>query len=291
MSDFIQWMVDALKGGSSPTVTTNLAPPLASYPSSSDADYARKYGYSEGNENQSFLDNQSMKLLGHNYTVSGQSDLFPKNNKKTQTLATPQQNIFIPESGEGKSLTELTQPGNGQTINPQDPAYSDLKGNLNNRMMQAALAANRIPIAGLGFDPNQVTVDALLKHPDVGGVYNPNTDNVYTNTDGPDSIVHESIHRGLQKLRELYPDQTKTLLDGNHSPDEELIVRHLMQEQAGDPEGKRGAYANADNAQREQGMWAYNKSYLSSDYNDSLKQLQELAIDAMKNRGKRAGPQ
>jgi hypothetical protein len=279
---YFQQIINALRGNSGPKVTTNLAPPLSSYPSSADADYARQYGFSENSPNQAFLDNKAARVLGQN-VLFGTSDLSPKKNKNE-----PLPQIFIPNDAYGQSLTKLTQPGISQVINPQDSKYSDLKGILNNRVMQAALAVNRNPIAAVGFDPDKITMDVMTKNPTYGGAYNKETDRAYTNFAPEDAIAHESTHRGLQKLRELYPKQTEVLMGSKNSPIEELIVRRLMQTLAGDPEKSIGA---GSDEQRKQAIMAYKRSSLAPEYNKSLEKLQELAIEAMKNRGKRAGPQ
>ena len=52
----------------------------------------------------------------------------------------------------------------------------------------------------------------------------------------PSAIVHESMHRGIAKLRQD-PEVAKLL---NNLPSEELLVRYLMATQAGDPEKTGG---------------------------------------------------
>lgn len=111
-----------------------------------------------------------------------------------------------------------------------------------------AEVANRVPIAAVGFDPrffginygNQLGTSSggMLR-----GFYAPQDDvGVIVQDNTPDeapqsTLVHESIHRGIQLLRNegylanLPNDILKTLLD-----DEENLVRVVMMTRAGDPE-------------------------------------------------------
>lgn len=281
---YFSQIVNALRGGpSAPTVTTNLAPPLAQYPTQHDADYARNYGFGDNGVNEEYLNNQKARVLGlTNVDVPRVMNISTaKQAIKNNTVPKPTES-FVPMSGEGMNIPTAIQ--NSQVVDlNKNP---EVQGKLTNTMMRAALAANRSPIAAVGFDPSKVVIDSLIQHPTLGGAFSPKMDGIYTALQPDDSVVHESTHRGLQKLREQYPDQTNKLMGSMNSPDEETVVRWLMHSAGGDPEGNAG---DMDAKQRQHAIDVYKMPYTG--YKDSLNQLQELAIDAMKNRGKRAGPQ
>lgn len=253
---YIGQVLNWLHGSQPPTVNT--APPLSSYPSRDDADYARHYGFSNGNEQQGYLDNQKARVLGY---------------------TSPETKMFKPASGVGLGIAEAINPAINQVVTPSAAGVPD------NTMMRAALAANRSPIAALGFDPDKVVLDTQTKRPTFGGAYVPSKDTIYSATNPDDSVVHESTHRGLEKLREQFPE-ARSLLSSPNSPDEETVVRWLMKNQAGDPEGNQGPI---DAKQRQFAIDTYGMPY--TDYKGNLDKLQELAIQAMKDRGKRVGPQ
>lgn len=274
---YFSQIISALRGNSSPQVNTTLAPPLAQYPTQHDADYARNYGFGDNSINEDYLNNSKARVLGFPVPVSE-----PVKGKKPAS-----REVFVPASGVGSGGAELLNPENSSVVDLNQTSNSSLQGQLTNTMMRAALAANRNPISALGFDPSKVVVDSLVQNPTVGGFYRRKDDGIYSSLSPDDSIVHESTHRGLQKLREQYPDKAEALLGRGKSPDEESVVRWLMHSLAGDPEGRNGT---VDAKQRQHALDLYNSPY-HVDYNENLSQLQELAIDAMKNRGKRAGPQ
>lgn len=265
-----------LKGAPpNPQLGLETAPPLAQYPTQHDADYARNYGFADNNINESYLNNQKARVLGLDFPNRTKND---KNNT-----------LFIPASAAGNDGPTLLSDQNSKEIDlNKDPK---LQGNLNNMFMQAALSANRSPIAAVGFDPSKVVVDSLIQKPNILGLYRPDADKMYTAINPQDAVVHESTHRGIQKLRDQYPDKVDPIM--KRLPDEEMVVRWLMQSKAGDPEGLID-YANADKEQRKSAMTLFNpKVYpITAPRNhQDLNQLEELAIEHMKGRGKRAGPQ
>jgi hypothetical protein len=290
-----------LRGGdSTPTPTTvNLAPPLASYPSSDDADFARQSGFSQGSPNAAFLDNSTARVLGHELPIKR----FDPNYVKalhTNPNAKPgfsNDTMFLPDIGIGKSLKSISEAAD----NPAMSGQADLtkQGNLgiaeslHNVTMRAALAANRIPVAAVGFDPNRVAFDVLAGDKgNVAGAYSPIKDSIYANADpkDPSTVVHESIHRGMEKLRQNYPDQMTGIQ--NHLPDEEMVVRYLMQSGAGNPES--ASTGNISIAQQRNAANLFDTSQypnMAGVHQKALDQMKELAIQAMKDRGKRAGPQ
>lgn len=102
------------------------------------------------------------------------------------------------------------------------------------------LASKQSALAGLGFDPHNMTVSPFSKAQlNVGGLYTPDTDTMwYDKQRYPNSVVHESMHRGFQQLRNA--DMLPSVVNGNN---EEYLVRALMQKHFGDLEAKSGSDA------------------------------------------------
>lgn len=284
---YFSQMLNALRSTPSygpPNVTTDLAPPLPAYPSQHDADYARNYGFGTNSINEDYLNNNRARVLGQNMTV---------NEPTKKGTSSASREVFLPASGAGSDSSGVTDPKNSVDVNlNKNP---ELQGNLRNVMMQAALAANRSPIAAMGFDPSRVVVDSMIKKPNIAGLYRPDFDMQYTALDPDDAIVHESTHRGLQKLREKYPaeaDSAMSKLGAKGSNlSEELVVRWLMASKAGDPEGNAGSI---DKKQRELGIQTFDpKEYPinATARREALNQLEELAIKDRLTRSRRSGPQ
>ena len=256
-----------------PSLGLEAAPALPAYPSSHDADYARNYGFGDNSVNEDYLNNNKARVLGVTQT-------FQEPTKKGKGSTTRE--MFLPVSGAGSNGKTLMNDVNSADIDlNKDPR---MQGQMRNVMMQAALAANRSPIAAMGFDPSRVVMDTEIKNPNVGGLYRPGEDRMYVPLPLHDSIVHESTHRGLTKLREKYPDQV-TAIAGNISPNnEEMVVRWLMNSRAGDPEGFGG---KGDARQRQEAidMFANKKNQ------EVVRKLEELAIQDRLTRSRRSGPQ
>lgn len=102
---------------------------------------------------------------------------------------------------------------------------------------KAALATNRSALASLGFDPSKAALDFNMgPHATIYGAYSPKTDEIYSNALHPSNIVHESIHRGMEHLKNSpYWKSEFGYLDP------EMVVRHLMKTKMGDPETVVGA--------------------------------------------------
>lgn len=273
--------LDAVLGwlrGAQPTPSLGLekAPPLASYPSQADADYARNYGFGDNNINEDYLNNNKADILGMKQTFKVPVD------KKTSVT----RELLIPESGAGKMGKTVTSPDMAMPVDLN--ANPKIQGNLRNVMMEAALAANRSPIAATGFDPSRVTMDTVIQNPSVGGIYRPDNDRMYVPEATHEGIVHESTHRGIQKLLEKYPEASNLM---DRLPPEELVVRWLMHSKGGDPEGKAG---EIDARQRQQGINAFNSTLwpsVTKENQEALRQLEELAIKDRLTRSRRSGPQ
>jgi len=136
-----------------------------------------------------------------------------------------------------KDFMELRSAFNNDTagklgLQAVDPAMAD-------RLYSAWLAAQSSPTAAVGYDPRQfatappaVTQGRQLN---MGGTYTPSTDQIMSTGQYDSTLVHESIHRGVQKLREagLMPDSAAKY-------SEENLTRALMHKYFGGVEQGRG---------------------------------------------------
>jgi hypothetical protein len=269
--------------GPTPTPSLGLekAPPLASYPSQHDADYARNYGFADNSINEDYLNNNKARVLGQT---------IPELEPATKKQVAKKRELFLPASGDNSSTTELTDPQNSTVVDLNKGNSSngnELQGNLTNVMMRAGLAANRSPITAVGFDPSKVIVDSLIQKPAYAGLYSAKRDTAYSALSPDDAVAHESTHRGIQKLREFYPAKADEILA--KLPDGEMIVRWLMKTKAGDPENQPWDVQQKNEASE---LFGKPDHWISNARNvKALNDLEELAIYHMKGRGKRAGPQ
>lgn len=272
-----------------PSLGMEKAPPLSQYPTEADANYARDQGYGYGSGSEPFLNNEATRVMGRNVP----NIVFDKGKPK------PTKPIFMPEDTMSfmRDLPDRSADGLATAVN--EPGKSDvLRGPDNaphaNVMMRAALASNRSPIAALGFDPDKVVLDSKSegKKFTLGGAYlpqpNSTADNMYVNMSAPDgsTIVHESTHRGFQKLRDANPDKVKDIFKEGVMPSEEMVVRWLMAKNAGDPE-KQDPEAKLGLQQRQESVDAFTKPPMPSlvaKRGNALNQLEELAAETIKNR-------
>jgi hypothetical protein len=116
--------------------------------------------------------------------------------------------------------------------NPGAPPQS-----VSDNLAAAYLASRRSALAALGFDPRHMAIGALASPPNftVGGQYDPSQDRVVSTGVYPSTSVHESMHRGIQMLRDagmVTPDMEKL--------SEEAVVRGQMARNYGDVEVGRG---------------------------------------------------
>lgn len=156
-----------------------------------------------------------------------------------------------------------------------------------------ALAANRNPIAALGFDPRafNVTPDQpKALNTTAVGLYNQQADHGWANESSPTGMLHESIHRGLEFLRQNSPEANSII---NSMPDEEYIVRWMMQKYAGNPEPGEAAKAAKvfGNKGVPIGQQQINRANMMFKHDPSLnKKLVKLIRIAQQIIGKRGGP-
>jgi hypothetical protein len=280
LSSVVNWLTGSAEAKPTPTQET-LAPPLANYPTTMDADYARKYGYGYNSPSEPYLNNKMAHLLGEKerWNVGKGYD----------------SSHYYADKSAGKSAQYLTSPANGVDVDltKRDPLNPDLRGVMDNTYMRAALAANRSPVASIGYDPTKFNVDPYSGPLSIGGMYTSNNDQGWSGVAPTDNLVHESTHRGMELLRRAYPEEVKKL----KLPPEEMVVRYLMQSKAGNPEWEAAeTYKNAlgvdsslGEQQQMQAKQMFNDPYVGKEYQKNLNDLNELAIRYHKERNPR-GP-
>lgn len=200
--------------------------PMASFPSHEDADFANKYDYGYGRRTEPYMENKLARVLG----AQG-------------ALNTPFQPRSLFELGLGpdQGAAVAAHPPNFTNVDLNDPKNASTAAGLKDTYARAALAANRDPIASLGFDPSKMTADLGAKGSavNVSGSYLPSKDSIWfsanddRNSNIPSTPVHESLHRGLNMLRD---DPRGADAYNQLGVPEEYVVRYLMAKQMADPE-------------------------------------------------------
>lgn len=164
----------------------------------------------------------------------------------------------------GKDLDELTDEKSSQIVK-SNPGLAEVYA-------KAALASNRIPLAAVGFNPDKTALIDSQDKFNLGGAYTPSKDRMFAVAGSTSSIVHESMHRGMNELRTKYPKETGEIYKS--LPNEEMVVRYLMATQAGNPEEGRG---KAGDEQIKQANWNFEKSSLSERNKKALEDLTRLS--------------
>jgi hypothetical protein len=250
-----------ITGGDATRVSETKAPPLSGYPSQDDAREALKYGFGYGTGNEPYIESHRARIMG--------------DTKGKQFKARSAAGMMIDDA-----IKAVDDPQLAKMLDLDKVSNWGLKEKLGTTFAQAALAANRNPIATLGFDPSRTVMDVVMKGANIGGAYEAKRDAIYANIDSvdPSSVLHESIHRGLEKLRQKSPEAAELIKSMGA---EEYTVRYLMYKYAGDPEGKSG---DIDAKQRKSGIWAFDEN--SGDWTGknrkSMDKLLEIAADLHK---------
>jgi hypothetical protein len=235
-----------LKGGSAPSTPepqgkTYTSSPRLNYPTSDDVDFARKYDYSYGQPWAPEFEGKSARLL------AGSPESVPM------------------------PATVMGAPKPLDTLVPQAAPLKDVYA-------KAALAAEGSPLAKLGFDPNRMALD-LSRDPrkvNIEGRYRPATDEIYANARLPDVLVHESMHRGIQKLQNspFWQKEFDPMVEGLNN---EMMVRHLMQSKMGDPEAAIDSWAPVAKQQRSDASYLFNKSHYADQRQQTLNKMEDAA--------------
>jgi hypothetical protein len=201
---------DWLFGTAKPEVEP--APPLKNFPTREDADFARKSGAFYGTAIDPFARGQSAMFLSD---AEG------------------------PASGEGIEIGDLVDPRFSHRF---DPAVAANGRYTADSYARSALAANRSAVSTLGMDPRKFAMDPVLdaEKMTLGGVYSPETDAGFVipgpSADAASTLAHESIHRGLQQLRNSGNLPAFSSERAEPRTEEEALVRLIMQKYMGDPE-------------------------------------------------------
>jgi hypothetical protein len=151
-----------------------------------------------------------------------------------------------------------------------------------NRILNNWQAAQKSPVAALGFDP-RVTVHS----PNTGekltlaGSYNPTNDTLWYHRAHEDAVVHESMHRGIELLRKAneLPETFKDYV-ASHSNGEEYVVRAMKEKYFGDIE--KTLEGVDGNAQVEEAKWRmahpmYQGKNGEGDFNTMITDLEHAA--------------
>lgn len=136
------------------------------------------------------------------------------------------------------------------------------------------VASRRNWISTLGFDPDKFAFDRGDTPKSIGGAYDEKKDvGFITNTRNPETLVHESIHRGLKVLSDngdLSIDE-KALIRGFN----EDIVRYIVAKDMGDPQFGIGEIGQE---QREAAIKAFEKE--TPQFKKILKSIEDKAAAA-----------
>lgn len=213
-------------GGSSESSYTP-APPMETYPTPDDAENARSVENSYGSGNEA-------------YTEGRQAHVLSAKDAKDESTQTRRPIGLDDLRWAEKRNAVVVNPDSGGNVEGT-PATAEL-------YEKAQLAINRSPIAALGYDPRHINLDVKSpKDMNIVGLYSPGSDQLWANAHYPDVVVHESVHRGLEKLRQAKDDDDKPIVPkelwSKLPDDEEYIVRYIMARHMGDPE-KGGGPSN-----------------------------------------------
>jgi len=243
---------------------------MGSYPSAEDAEFARQSGFGYGTPLEPYVQGQRARVIGQPGFEDGRPTFAPGTGRDMR-----------PNDAAAMAVDE----SQSRNLDLTAPANAAMAPSVGTTLAQAALAANRMPIAALGFDPDRIGLDTRINNPNIAGSYSGKSDSIFStlNERYPSTPVHESIHRGLEQLRKdpALSDAFKTL------PPEEMIVRYLMATQAGNPEEGRG---KTSDTQRKNAMDIFNNLIMKSTYQKHLDDLDKAASAAYVARQPKMGP-
>jgi hypothetical protein len=215
-------ILDRIKSFWQGTKEYEKAPSLSAYPSEQEAFSAKRAGFGYESPYERYMTGDVARILG----IDSKSN-------------------FTPVSASGLTAHQAAITGTSKfSKNIELQNNPEAKIAMRDTYMRAALAANRIPIAALGFDPSRTAMDIKIgSEPSLSGAYSPSRDSMYVAAlaHHGSAAVHESVHRGLELLRKTRPDLKEAF---DRLPDEESVVRYLMATQSGDPEKGVGDIAD-----------------------------------------------
>jgi hypothetical protein len=153
------------------------------------------------------------------------------------------------------------------------------------KIEQGWIAAQKSAIAAIGFDPRRIIeTDPKGKKLTIGGMYRPKDDMVWTGDGEPSTVIHESFHRGIEKVR-----KAGGLKDLRYQ--EEDIVRGLMLRHFGGVEYDPAA--NVGNKQVDKARELFGRPTLTrkgSDFQQELDRIEDAAAEYARAQKPRGGP-
>lgn len=168
-----------------------------------------------------------------------------------QTYGTPMAGFTVPgakvaQTGVGNVIgygsEDVLRSAKLQELSPED----------RDAFLQNYIAAQKHPVSAIGYDPRSITYTPKRGNIELTkeGFYKPSEDSIWYYGKNQDTAVHESIHRGVKKLKDagMLPESfSKSAMS------EETLTRLLMLKNFGDIE----VQPNADlgNEQIEQARW------------------------------------
>ena len=116
--------------------------------------------------------------------------------------------------------------------NADSPATRAVPKDLSRAFGQAGLAIKKSAVATLGFDPREI-ITHIDKNANLtaAGFYDPEGDRMWVDPNYTTTLVHESIHRGLEIVRNRFEDGQIPHLSPR---DEEYLVRRMMMKYYGE---------------------------------------------------------
>lgn len=211
-----------------------LAPGNTPFPTTEDVEFARRAGafYATPGEREAM--NQGGRLIGD----------FERQRLPGTTLrgAAAYRDEFVPLGGyqlstQGQTLPKVAEQNARWVDFANQPA---IKYMLDDAYAKAQLATNRNAFATLGYDPGHLSMDVVMRNANIAGMMSPVDpgDPMYANMTGnfAATLVHEAMHRGMQKLKESKPVEYYNLRRKFDLIDDESVVRYLMATQMGDVE-------------------------------------------------------
>jgi hypothetical protein len=249
------------------------AQPTPGYPTDEEAEFAKKSGFEYGSPFAEEIGGRSARVLGR------VGDIY--SGERGAPLEKSFGRKFIPEGAYGHMYDTLAKtfddPRLAKHIDLTDPQNKEVASGLKNIITRGALAANRDPLATLGFDPHRTVMDVVTRGSGLAGQYDIKTGSIYVNLEVPsgEALVHESIHRGVEMLRSRRPEDVKRIMLGRTFSDED-IARQIMRTVMGDPETGSGPEADKQIAHAK---WNFEEGPFASSNQKILKQLQDLAAE------------
>ena len=131
---------------------------------------------------------------------------------------------------------------------------------------KAALALEKTSLGKLGFDPSRIVSgsDETSGQLTAAGFYLPEQDLIWFDPKFESTVVHESIHRGISKLKK------GGYLKGDEFANEEILTRHIMLKNFGEVEKGRGKLGDEQVSRAKSHSYALEKS---------AKKLEDMAKD------------